>query len=133
MPSRLVWDGRGKGSEAVSSPVAIVWPCPLTVDAYVVAGRGVEFPRLECPSCARRMGLWSGYRRYVRAAGRCRKMFVPRERCGLCRVSHALLPAFVLAWRLDTAEAVGAGIERGAGGRGGRPPAAEPATVPHPT
>ncbi len=53
----------------MSSPVAIVWPCPLTVDAYVAAGRGVEFPRLECPLCARRMGLWSGYWRYVRAAG----------------------------------------------------------------
>jgi hypothetical protein len=31
---------REKGSEAVS-PVAIVWPCPLAVDAYaVVAGGG---------------------------------------------------------------------------------------------
>src|SRR5260370_32587930 len=125
MPSRLVWDGRGKGSEAVSAPVALVWPCPLTVDAYVAAGRDVEFPRLEGPSCARRMGLWSGYWRYVRAAGRCRKMFVPRERCGLCRVSHALLPAFVLGWRLDTAEPVGAVIEQGARGGCRARPAAE--------
>src|SRR6266705_1416590 len=98
----------GRDPRRVLSPVAIVWPCPLTVDAYVAAGREVEFPRLDCPSCARRMGLWSGYWRYIRAAGRCRKMFVPRERCGCCRVSHALLPAFVLAWRLDTAETVGA-------------------------
>jgi len=44
------------------------------------------------------------------AAGRCRKIFVPRLRCAPCRVSHALLPAFVLAWRLDVAEAVGAVI-----------------------
>ncbi len=115
------------------SPVAIVWPCPLTVDAYVAAGREVEFPRLDCPSCARRMGLWSGYWRYIRAAGRCRKMFVPRERCGCCRVSHALLPAFVLAWRLDTAETVGAVIAEVAGGRCGARPAAERAGVPHTT
>src|SRR5260370_34974460 len=118
MPSRLVWDGRGKGSEAVSSPVAIVWPCPLTVDAYVVAGRGVEFPRLECPSCARRMGLWSGYWRYVRAAGRCRKMFGPRERCGGCRGRQALLPALVLAWRRATSATYGAGGGAGGGARG---------------
>ena len=115
------------------SPVAIVWPCPLTVDAYVAAGRDVEFPRLECPLCTGPMGLWSGYWRYVRAAGRCRKMFVPRERCGLCRVSHVLLPAFVLAWRLDTAETVGAVIEQVAGGSCGARPAAERAGVPHTT
>ena len=117
----------------MSSPVAIVWPCPLTVDAYLAAGRGVVFPRLDCPSCAGPMGLWSGYWRYVRAAGRCRKMFVPRERCGCCRVSHALLPAFVLAWRLDTAETVGAVIDQVAGGSCGARPAAERAGVPYTT
>ena len=115
------------------SPVAIVWPCPLTVDVYVAAGRAVEFPRLDCPSCARRMGLWSGYWRYVRTAGRCRKMFVPREHCGPCRVSHALLPAFVLAWRLDTAETIGGVIGEVAGGACGARPAAERAGVPHTT
>jgi hypothetical protein len=73
--------------------VAIVWPCPLPVDVYVAAGRGVEFPRPECPSCAGPLVLWSGYRRHRRAAGRCRKIFVPRLRCGRCRVTHALLPA----------------------------------------
>src|SRR6266567_5586398 len=73
---------RGEGSEAVSRPVAIVWPCPLAVDAYVAAGRDVEFPRPDCPSCAGPLVFWSGYRRHVRAAGRCQKMFVPRLRCG---------------------------------------------------
>ena len=81
--------------------MAIVWPCPLPVDAYVAAGRRAEFPRPACPLCRAPMVFWSGYRRYVRAAGRCRKIFVPRLRCVPCRVSHALLPAFVLAWRLD--------------------------------
>ncbi len=118
---------------AVLSPVAIVWPCPLTVDAYVVAGREVEFPRLDCPSCGGPMVLWSGYWRHVRAAGRCRKIFVPRERCGPCRVTHALLPAFVLAWRLDAAETIGAVIAAVAGGRCGARPAAARADVPHTT
>jgi len=60
-------------------------------------------------------------------------MFVPRERCGCCRVSHAVLPAFVLAWRLDTAETVGAVIAEVAGGSCGARPAAERAGIPHTT
>jgi hypothetical protein len=52
-------------------------------------------------------------------AGRCRRVFVPRLRCGRCRVSPALLPAFVLAWQLDAAETVGAGIAQVADGGGG--------------
>jgi transposase-like protein len=113
--------------------VAMVWPCPLPVDAYVAAGRRVEFPRPGCPSCAGPLVLWAGYWRHVRAAGRCRKVFVPRLRCGRCGVSHALLPAFVLAWRLDVAETVGAVLAEVAGGGCGVRPAAERAGVPHTT
>jgi len=113
--------------------VAIVWPCPLPVDAYVAAGSQVEFPRPDCPSCAGRLVFWSGCRRYVRAAGRCQKIFVPRVRCGRCRVTHALLPAFVLAGRLDAVEAVGAVVEEVTGGRGGVRPAAARLGVPHTT
>jgi Domain of unknown function (DUF6431) len=113
--------------------VAIVWPCPLTVDAYVTAGRGLEFPRPDCPGCAGPLVFWSGYRRYVRAAGRCRKIFVPRLRCGPCRVSHALLPAFVLAWRLDVAETVGTVLAEVGGGECGVRLAAARAGVPHTT
>ena len=51
--------------------MAIVWPCPLPVDAYVAAGREVEVPRPVCPSCAGPLVFWSGYWRHVRAAGRC--------------------------------------------------------------
>ena len=58
---------------------------------------------------------------------------MPRLRCGRCRVSHALLPAFALAWRLDAAEAVGAVIARVAGGACGVRPAAAAAGVPHTT
>jgi hypothetical protein len=113
--------------------VAIVWPCPLPVDAYVAAGRDIEFPRPHCPSCAGPLVFWSGYRRHVREAGRCRKIFVPRLRCAPCRLSHALLPAFTLAWRLDVAETVGAVIGQVAGGEGGVRPAAARAGVPHTT
>jgi hypothetical protein len=113
--------------------VAIVWPCPLSVDAYVAAGREVEVPRPDCPSCAGPVVFWSGYRRYVRAAGRCKRIFVPRVCCGPCRVTHALLPAFVLAGRLDVAETVGGVLGEVAGGRGGVRPAAARAGVPYTT
>ena len=113
--------------------MAIVWPCPLAVDAYAAAGREVGFPRPACPSCAGPLVFWSGYRRYVRAAGRCWKIFVPRLRCPRCRVTHALLPAFALAWRLDTAETVGVVVAEVAGGGCGVRPAAERAGVPHTT
>lgn len=48
-------------------------------------------------------------------------MFIPRVRCGACRVSHAFLPAFLLTGRLDVVEAVGAVIKEVAGGSGVRP------------
>jgi hypothetical protein len=79
------------------------------------------------------MTFWAGYRRYVRAAGRSRKIFVPRLRCGACGVTHALLPAFVLAWRLDVAGTVGAVIGQVAGGGCGVRPAAAQAGVPYTT
>jgi hypothetical protein len=113
--------------------VAIVWPCPLPVDAYVAAGRDVKFPRPDCPSCAGPLMFWSGYRRHVRVAGRCWKIFVPRVRCTPCRVSHALLPAFTLAWRLDVAETVGAVIGQVTGGVCGVRPAAARLEVPYTT
>jgi hypothetical protein len=113
--------------------VVMVWPCPLAVDAYARAGRGAGFPRPDCPACAVPMTFWSGYRRWVREAGRCQRIFVPRVRCGLCRVSHALLPAFALAWRLDVAETVGGVLAEVAGGCCGVRPAAVRAGVPHTT
>jgi hypothetical protein len=115
------------------SPVAIVWPCPLPVDAYAAAGGRVEFPRPDCPTCAGPLVFWSGYRRYVRAAGRCQKIFVPRVRCGRCRVTHVLLPAFALVGRLDAAETVGEVIGQVAGGASGVRPAAARLEVPYTT
>ena len=62
-----------------------------------------------------------------------RKVFIQRARCGGCGVTHALLPAFVLAWRLDAAETAGLVIARAAGGECGVRPAAGAAGVPFTT
>jgi hypothetical protein len=51
---------REMGSGAVS-PVAIVWPCPLAVDAYAWAGRDLGFPHPDCPSCAGPLVFWPVY------------------------------------------------------------------------
>lgn len=113
--------------------MSMVWPCALTVEAYAAAGRAVRVPRPDCLGCRRPMVFWSGYWRYVRRGGWCRKVFIRRGRCRGCGVTHALLPAFVLAWRLDAAEDAGAVIARVAGGECGVRPAADAAGVPFTT
>jgi transposase-like protein len=113
--------------------MAIVWPCPLSVDEYLAAGRELEVPRPDCPSCSSSMTFWSGYLRAVRESGRCYSMWVPRARCGVCETSHALLPAFVAVGRLDVVETIGAVLEEVSEGPGGVRPAAERAGVPHTT
>jgi hypothetical protein len=113
--------------------MAIVWPCALSVDEYVAARRDLEVPRPECPSCAGPTVFWSGYERVLRAGGRDRRLWVRRVRCRLCRATHALLPAFVAAGRLDVVETIGAVLEEVTDGPGGVRPAAERAAVPHTT
>ena len=49
--------------------MSIVWPCPLTVDAYASMGRAVQVPRPDCPSCLVPAVFWSGYWRYIRWQG----------------------------------------------------------------
>lgn len=115
------------------APVAIVWPCPLSVDAYVAAGRDVEVPRLDCPRCGAATTLWSGYRRFVRVGGVCRAIFVPRVRCGRCSKTDAVLPAFVFFGRLDAVETIGAVVEEVVVGPGGVRSAAARVEVPHTT
>ena len=113
--------------------MAIVWPCPLSVDAYVGAGREIEVPRPACPDCSGSMTKWSGYSRFVREAGRCRAIFVPRARCAPCAKTHALLPAFVVVGRLDVAASIGSAIEEVTGHRSGVRPVARTLGVPHTT
>lgn len=113
--------------------MAIVWLCALSVDEYIAAGRNVEVPRPECPSCSLEMAFWSGYHRYVRVGGRCSSVWVRRARCKACETTHTLLPAFLLSGRLDVVETVGQVLEAVVGGPGGIRPAATCATVPHST
>jgi hypothetical protein len=113
--------------------MAIVWPCPLSVDAYVAAGRDVEVPRPDCPRCGAATTWWSGYWRFVRAEGVCRAIFVPRVRCCRCERTDALLPAFVLSGRLDVVETIGEVISEVVDGGGGVRPVASRVDVPHTT
>lgn len=99
--------------------MAIVWPCPLSVDAYVAAGRLIEVPRPRCPSCAQAMGFWGFYRRYLRM-GDVVRLLVRRARCASCRCTHAVLPDFVAKGRLDGIEVIGQAIEDLAAGTGAR-------------
>lgn len=113
-------------------PVAIVWPCPVSVEAYVLAGRSVVVPRVGCPGCFVPMVFWSGYERSVRVSGRCWRLWLARGRCMGCRVSHVLLPSFLVIGRLDVAATIGivlCGVRGDCGVRG----VAGAVDVPHTT
>lgn len=113
--------------------MAIVWPCALSVDEYLAAGRELEVPRPDCPSCAVPMVFWSGYDRALRVAGHDRRIWVRRARCPGCETTHALLPAFMVVGRLDVVETIGSVLEEVIEGPSGVRPAAERAAVPHTT
>ena len=113
--------------------MAIVWPCALSVDEYLAAGRNVDIPRADCPECGKPMEFRSGYERHVRAGGISAPAWVARGQCVPCRRSHALLPSFLLVGRLDVVSAVGGVIVAVVDGSGGVRPAAGAADVPHTT
>ncbi len=87
--------------------MAIVWPCPVSVEVYAADGRAVSVPRQVCPSCAVPMVFWSGYCRSVRVDDRWWRVWIVRARCRGCRVSHGLLPSFLLSGRQDQVEVIG--------------------------
>ncbi len=118
------------GVQKGGKPVVIIWPCPLSVDAYVAAGSSVDVPRPSCPTCSEAMGFWGSYRRDLRV-GDIVRLAVRRVRCRYCACSHALLPDFAAQGRLDPGEVIGAAIDAMAAGAGARP--AGPADVPHTT
>ena len=100
--------------------MAIIWPCPLSVEAYATAGKEVAVPRPRCPACGCWMIFWSGYGRAVRA-GPVFRIWVRRARCQACGgSSHALLPSFCLKGRLDAVEVIGPAVEAVAAGAGTR-------------
>jgi len=99
--------------------VPIVWLCPLDVDAYAALGREVGAPRPACPRCGGATQRWHGYLRHVRDEVD-RLIWVPRIRCGRCRLTWALLPSFVLPRRWDAVAHVGHAAVLAASGLGHR-------------
>ncbi len=97
--------------------MSIVWAWPLDIEAYIEQGRSIVAPRPPCPECQGQTGGWSGYERHLREKTDW-LIWIPRVRCRVCGVTHALLPWFVLAWRWDEVEVIGRGLELAAEGWG---------------
>lgn len=76
---------------------------------------------MRCPVCAGGLGSWGGYRRRVRVSRAVFRLLVRRARCEACERTHALLPGFLVARRLDVVDVVGCALEMAADGRGYRP------------
>ena len=105
------------------APLAIVWPCRLSVAEYAAAGKRIDVPVQACPDCGRTLTWWSGYWRWLRDR-MVHRIWVRRGRCRPCRRTHALLPDLVHERRLDTVEVIGEALEHSIGGRGMRKVAA---------
>jgi hypothetical protein len=90
----------------------------MTLARYAPVSRTVKPPRPACPVCKVAMWFDGCYRRKVRQAGVVHELVVHRVRCPRCRAGHAVLPDFVVARRLDTAEVIGAAVAAAAGAPG---------------
>jgi hypothetical protein len=113
--------------------MAIVLPCSMPVQAYAAAGKEIEVPRPDCPSCSVPMAFWHWYPRHVRVGGEFLEIWIRRVRCSRCEVSHGLLPSFLLLGRYDPVGVVGTVIEAVASRRSRLGPTAEQARVPSTT
>jgi hypothetical protein len=100
--------------------MAIIWPCPLALEAYAAAGRDVKVPRAACRECRQPLIFWSGYPRFVRSGAVAVRIWVRRGRCAPCSRTHALLPSFLLLRRLDEVSIIGIALARGVNGMGQR-------------
>jgi len=89
-----------------SHPLSIVWQCGLDVSAYLALGQQIEVGEQACPECGQGLGGWGGYWRWLRGPGTAR-LWIRRQRCALCRRSHAVLPDFLLEHRLDEVQVIG--------------------------
>jgi hypothetical protein len=113
--------------------MAIIWPCPLDLSSYVAAGQQITVPAQACPGCKQRLTGWGGYWRWVRARGQPdQQVWIRRGWCRRCRGTHAFLPSFLFAHRLDPVAVIGAAFTLAAAGRGLRP-IAHLLAVPHST
>ena len=103
----------------------------MTLARYAPVSREIRPPRPDCPACKAAMWFDGCYRRKVRQAGVVHELVVHRVRCPRCRAGHAVLPDFVVARRLDSADVIGAALAAAAGlpvaGRGAALVAAVPA------
>lgn len=102
----------------------------MSVEAYAAAGREIEVPRPDCPSCSLPMTFWCWYSRSVRVCDEFLEIWIRRARCSRCQVSHGLLPSFLFQGRYDPAEVIGSVIEAVARRRSGVRPAAVEVRVP---
>ena len=84
------------------APLAIVWPCRLSVAEYAAAGKVHRRDATGLPDCGRALIGWSVYWRWLREGAE-RRIWIRRARCRSCRRTHALLPDFVHARRLEVA------------------------------
>ncbi|MGI8608432.1 MAG: DUF6431 domain-containing protein [Candidatus Dormibacteria bacterium] len=103
--------------------MTIVWAAGLDVESYAKLGRAVEIPRPGCPSCQQAMSWWSWYQRDLRPSGptgALARLWIRRVRCRLCGITHALLPTFALARRLDAVATIGTAVTLAVGGMGMR-------------
>lgn len=103
-------------------PMAVVWPCPWSVEAYARAGRRAPTVESACPDCRAPLRAESGYWRHLRHRGRRHRLWVHRARCTPCGRSHALLPDFVVGNHLDSADTIAAAVA-------GQPDATLPAST----
>lgn len=115
--------GRSRGASWLA-PLLIVVVEGHLVEEMLRRGEGPGLAGERCPGCDGRLTGWGCYRRLVRWGARVLAFGVRRCRCATCRVSHALLPAFLVAGRMDLASAIGTALGMGAAGLGHRPIAA---------
>lgn len=90
--------------------MAVVWPCPLSIAAYIRAARTVVAPAARCPACGTGLTPAGGYFRQLRTGGERHQIWIVRRRCQPCDATHALLPDFVIANHVDPVDDIAAAI-----------------------
>lgn len=86
---------------------------PLEVDKLLRNGD------LRCPGCEGELRPW-GHARPRGVRDESATVRPQRSSCSVCRQTHVLLPAFMLARRADSAAVIGTGLLASAGGAGHR-------------
>lgn len=123
------------GEGGISTPMAIIWPCPLSASSYAAAGRAITVLPQACPGCNGQLTWWGGYWRWVRGRGPAEhRVWIRRGWCARCRRTQALLPAFLFVRRLDENAVIGSALTLAAAGAGaGARRVARHLALPHTT